>query len=322
MNVSDLEGVVAILPTPLTDEGDIDKAGVRHLVEFSADKGLHGVVILGSNSEFPYLSFEEKVQVMKVAGNAGRGKIPVIAGASAWSTDEAVALANEAGAAGCNAVMVTLPKYFDMDFKLVVKHFETVAGKGGLPVYFYYFPDVTGLELKPNQFAEIAAIDGIVGAKMTVINRSYLKKSIQATRPHGWKVFTGMALLLKDCLEFGGAGLFCPLSLIGHEDVKGIYNSYKAGDMAKCKKLQAKVRMALPLISGIDMPPRLLATGFQLLSRLPAGISRPGGNQGLIKEALRLQGHPITNRVKRPYEEVTESQAEMVKRILDLLGWL
>jgi len=323
MTLENLEGVIAILLTPLTESGEVDEPGVRHLVEACVAKGLDGVVVLGSNGEFPYLRFEEKVRVMAAAAQGAAGRIPVIAGASAWGTEEAVALSKEAKKAGCHGVMVAMPMYFKLDFKGVVKHFEAVVDQGGLPVIFYYFPEVTGLILSPRELSEIAAIDGIVGAKLTVLSRSYLKKAIEATRPLGWRAFTGTSFLFLDCLSFGGAGVTCPLALIGAEDVKGIYEAYKDGDLNRAKKLQARVRQAIPLFSGMDLSPRLLSLGFDLLTRLPSRSgTRPAATHGLLKQALRLQGHPITNKVKPPFVEASETQKKLVQKTLRSLNWV
>jgi dihydrodipicolinate synthase/N-acetylneuraminate lyase len=108
-DVAQLSGIVAILPTPLDESGAIDDAGIRHLVHFCAEQGFDGAVALGSNGEFPYLTFEEKCRVMQVAAEAGRGRLAVIGTASAPGTEEAIALAHAARSAGCDAVMAPGP---------------------------------------------------------------------------------------------------------------------------------------------------------------------------------------------------------------------
>ncbi|MCP4683131.1 MAG: dihydrodipicolinate synthase family protein [Desulfobacterales bacterium] len=323
MELENLEGLVAILLTPFKEEGKIDEDGVKHLVGMAIDHRMEGIVVLGSNAEFPYLGFQEKVQVMGVAAEAAQGKIPVIGTASAWSTDQAVKLATEARNAGCDAVMAALPIYFSLDSKDMVKHFETVSRQGGLPVYYYHFPEVTGLSFPPEEMARIAEIDGVIGAKITVINRSFLKKTIIATQAFNWKVFTGTSLLLYDCLEFGGAGVFCPMPLIGAKDVRALWDAFKSGNLARAKSIQDKLLKAIPLFTGANLPPAILAKGFKGMVRLPYSTGkRPFASHGLLKEALRLQGHPITNKVRRPYHEVNQDQQALVKKTLQDLGWL
>lgn len=323
MKIDDMEGIVTVILTPFKEDGNIDENGVKHLVRTALDLGHDGVVVLGSNAEFPYLRFEEKLQVMGAAVDAAQGKIPVIGTASAWSTAQAVDLAKEADKAGCEAVMAALPLYFNLDFNSAVKHYKTLAEKGGLPIYYYHFPDVTGMKIPPENLAEIAEIDGVIGSKMTVINRPFLKKSIRVTREFGWKVFTGTSLLFYDCLEFGGAGVFCPLPLIGSEDVTRLLDAFKTGDRARAKRVQNRLLNTIPLFTGAKLSPGILAKGFKALVRMPY---RPGkrafGSHGLLKEALRLLGHPISNKVRRPYREVDQHQRELIEKILANMGWL
>ena len=317
-------GIFAILVTPFTAENALDEKGLRHLVEFACAQNLHGVVALGSNGEFPYLTAEEKVRVMKIAADQAKGRLTVLAGASDYGTDQAVAYARAAREAGCDGVMAALPVYFAVEPAAAKAHFSALVKEGGLPVFFYYFPETTGLTLKPEEIAEIAALDGVPGAKLTVINKSFLKKTVAATRPHHWSVFVGTSFLLADALAMGGAGIFCPLPLVGPKDIKGIYEAWTAGDPRRAKELQNKVLRALPIMSGFKLPPAALAAGFKLLTSMrykgPPARTKPGHH--LVKEALRLQGHPITNRVRRPFLSATPEESELLKRTLSDLGWL
>ena len=318
------KGIFAILVTPFTEGNELDEEGLRHLVDFACDRKLDGVVVLGSNGEFPYLSSEEKVRVMKIAADQARGRLPVLAGASDFGTDQAVAYAQAAKAAGCDGVMAALPLYFAVSPAQAKSHVRALAQEGGLPVFFYYFPETTGLALKPAELAEIAALPGVPGAKLTVTNKSFLKKTIAATRPSQWAVFVGTSFLLADCLEFGGAGIFCPLPLLGPQDVRGIYDAFLAGDRRQARTLQDKVLRALPIMSGLSLPSAVLSAGFKLMTsrRYKGPPARMKPAHHLLKEALRLQGHPITNRVRRPFAEATPQESELVVKALRELGWL
>jgi len=323
MEIENLEGMAAILVTPFTEDGAIDERGLKHMVGAALEKGLDAVVVLGSNAEFPCLDLDEKVRVMGAAAEAAGGRIPVVGTASAWGTDRAVELAQEAQRAGCDAVMAALPLYFDLPFGEAVSHIKAVAEKGGLPVYYYHFPGVTGLSAAPEDLARMAQIDGVIGAKITVINRPFLKRTIRATRPFNWKVFTGTTLLFHDCLEFGGAGVFCPLPLIGTKDVKALYQAFKAGKRGEAKKIQNKLLRAIPIFTGSSLSPALLAAGFKAMVRMPyRADKRPAATHGLVKEALRLQSHPITSEVRRPYRPAGPEQKELVRKTLQNLGWL
>ncbi|MFO8057175.1 MAG: dihydrodipicolinate synthase family protein [bacterium] len=324
MENPELQGVFGIVPTPFTTEGELDEEGLRHLVNHCADSGLHAAVVLGSNGEFPYLTFDEKLRVMYSAVQAAGSRIPVVAGVSAFGTREAVELAGKARQAGCRAVMAALPLYFQLDFEAVKEHFRILAEQGGLPVIFYYFPEVTGLVLGPDQIEEIAAIPGIHGAKITVFNRSFLKRVIRLTRTHLWAVFAGTAFMLQDAVKLGGAGIVCPLPLIAPADCLDLYRALQDGDFDTAKELQDKLLNAVPLIAGLDMPESVGVAYYKALLRKPyTGVSeRPESSVALVKEALRLQGHPITAVVRRPCQPLPAEDKEKVKQTLESQGWI
>ncbi|GIW40952.1 MAG: dihydrodipicolinate synthase family protein [Candidatus Binatia bacterium] len=318
MSLEDLGRIVPILPTPLDASGALDLEGLRHLVRFCAEEGFDGVVVLGSNGEFPYLTFDEKRRVMAAAVEAAAGRIPVIGTASAWATDHAVALARTARDVGCDAVLAALPTYWAVSADEAREHFAVLARESGLPVVFYYFPEATGLTLTPREIARIAAIDGVVGTKLTVTSARFLREVVDETRHRGWRVLTGTTFLLQECLAAGGAGVFCPLPLVAPALVREFYEALRRGDRGRSRRLRARVLRAVPLFSGVSASPRLQALGFRILARLPAGTARrrPRPTHGLLKEALRQRGHPLTAVVRPPLRPVTPAQQELVRRTL------
>jgi 2-dehydro-3-deoxy-D-pentonate aldolase len=320
---SELQGIFGVVPTPLTRNGSVDEAGLRHLVAHCRESGLHGAVILGSNGEWPYFLFEEKKRVLRVAAEAAEG-LPLIAGASAFSTDESVMLARIAREAGYAAVLAALPVYFAVELKCLVAHFSVLAQDGGLPVLFYYWPEVTGLNLSPDEIAELAAIDGVVGAKLSVANRSFVKRVIHLTRTQLWAVFAGTSFMMRFALKEEAAGVICPLPLIAPKDCLELYAAMEAGDLDRADKIQDLLLGALPIFTGTDEDGAIGRTVYKALLRKPytGPGERPHSTIALVKEALRLQGHPITAVVRAPCGPLTPEHSEVVARTLRRHGWL
>ncbi len=322
MNVAALEGVVPVLPTPLTEDLQIDEAGVRHLVRFCVERGFSSLVVLGSTGEFPYLSFDEKQRVMTIAAEEASGRIPVIGTASAMGTSEAVALARAAKAAGCQAVMAAVPLYFQLGLDAILGQLATIAREGGLPTFYYHYPDVTGLVLPPHAFEAIAGVDGVIGAKVTVTNECFLRKVIERTRSSEFRVFAGTSFLLACCLESEGAGVFCPLPLLAPDEVTALVAASRRGDRREARRIETGLLGAAPILSGLSLPVPVQKWAFRLLSRAPYRVGRrPVSTVGLVKEALRLRGHPITTAVRPPCSPLDEAQRRLVRRTLDRLGW-
>jgi dihydrodipicolinate synthase/N-acetylneuraminate lyase len=324
MENPDLQGIFGVVPTPLASDGEVDVKGLGALVEHCADSGLHAAVILGSNGEFPYFSAEEKARILRSAADAAGGKIPLVAGVSSYSTPESIALAKIAAEAGYAAVLAALNVYFALDLEAVKSHFTVLSKEGGLPVIFYYFPEVTGLVLAPDEIAEIAAVPGIHGAKITVVNRTFLKRIIKLTRTDLWAVFAGTSFLMRDALKLGGAGVICPLPLIVPRESMELYRMMEKGKLDEARDVQDMLLAALPMFTGVDMPDAVAAPWFKAMKRRPytGPPERPVSSIALVKEALRLQGHPITSVVRRPNPPLTHEQANLVEKVLREQNWL
>lgn len=248
----------------------------------------------------------------------------MVAGVSAFGTAESVALARAAGEAGFAAVLAALPLYFNVPFDMVKRHYQTLAREGGLPVLFYYWPEITGLSLSPDQISEIAAIEGVVGAKLSVANRGFFKKVVNLTRPRLWSVFMGTSFLLRYSLKRGGAGAFCPLPLIAPEPCLGIHDAMQEGDTDRAVELEDHILGALPLFTGAENDGPMAGTVYKAMARKPytGPGERPEFAVSMLKEALRLQGHPITSAVRSPCPPLTNEQADLARKVMEKQGWM
>jgi 4-hydroxy-tetrahydrodipicolinate synthase len=146
------EGIFVVMLSALRD-GKIDDNAMRHMTDHFIAEGAHGLVVLGSNGENPYLSDEEKMQVIDVVTDQAAGRVPVVAGTSYMGTDQTIALTKHARDAGAAAAMIALPIYYKLDFADVKRHYERIADEVGLPIFYYNFPDATGLKLSPAEIA-------------------------------------------------------------------------------------------------------------------------------------------------------------------------
>ncbi len=324
MENPELQGIMGIVPTPLTDDGDVDESGLSHLIEHCVDSGLHGAVVLGSDGDFPFLTCEQKRTVIRTACEAGAKKIPVITGATAFGTREAVEYARLAGDAGCQAVLAALPMYWRLGLEEIKLHFKELANQGGLPIIFYHFPETTSTVLSPEEIAQVTALSGVHGAKITVMNRSFLKRIIKLTRTGLSAVFAGSSFMMRHTLKNGGAGVLCPLPLIAPEDCLALYNAMDQGEMDKAQDLQDHLLGALPIMTELDYAPSVSIPYFKAMAAKPytGPPERPSSTVALVKEALRLQGHPVTSVVPGPCPPITREQSDLVKKTLEAQGWL
>ncbi len=289
------EGVFVIMVSPLRD-GLVDEHGMRHLVDYYIDKGVHGLVVLGSNGENPYLMGSEKAHLIDISIDQAKKRVPVIIGTGCTGTDQTIALTKYARSAGADGAMITLPLYFNIGFEDVKLHFSRISDEAGLPIVLYNIPSVTRLHFSPGQVADLAEIEQIVGVKETVDDIEEILELIRTMKDKPFSVFSALALHLYPSVSAGGSGSFGVTQLFLPVETIELYDAAKKGDEKKRDEIESLYRKFLPVVKA-----------------LPAQVA-------MVKEILRQMGHPITAEVRDPLPRVKKEHREMVAQLLAETG--
>lgn len=149
-------GVIPAITTPFREDGAVDhELMVRH-ARWMIDAGCSAIVALGSLGEGATLGFDEKVEILRnLVQNLG-GRVPVAAAVAALSTQEAVALARAAQAAGCSGLMVLPPYVYSSDWREMKAHMAAVIRATPLSCMLYNNPIAYRTDFLPEQIAELA----------------------------------------------------------------------------------------------------------------------------------------------------------------------
>jgi 4-hydroxy-tetrahydrodipicolinate synthase len=286
-----VEGVCVVLLSPFRT-GNVDEAALRHMVEHFVTEGVHGLVVLGSNGEFPYLTDEEKRRLIDVAVDQARGRVPVIVGTGYMGTDQTVALTKCAREAGANAALIALPIYYPLGFADVKRHYRRIATEAELPILYYNIPDATHLKLAPAEIAELATIDRIIGVKETILDVGEMGELVKLVTKQPFSVLSGTVLNLMPVMEQGGCGAICVLPNLVPGKCVEFYNALKSGNAEKTGEIMAFLFKFLPLMTATPTP------------------------HAMMKEAMRQLGHPIEPTAKDPLPPLTNEQKELVSRVL------
>src|SRR5207253_473957 len=129
-----LGGVLSALLTPFDDDGAVDEATLRRVVDRNIDGGVHGVVACGSTGEFTTLSGSERRRVVEAVIDQAAGRVPVVAQTGAQSTKEAIALSRHAEQAGASVLMVVAPYYEPLTIDETKRYLRTVAESVNIPI--------------------------------------------------------------------------------------------------------------------------------------------------------------------------------------------
>ena len=159
------EGIITALVTPFNSEGELDESGIRRLVNWQIEGGIHGVVITAGCGEFVNLNDNERKRALRVALEAADGRVPIIAGVLAATTRHAVELAKYAETAGASAVLVSTPYYINPSTEGIYQHYAVIAEKTTIPIILYNNPPRTKFDLDVSILDRLADIPTVVGLK-------------------------------------------------------------------------------------------------------------------------------------------------------------
>ena len=160
-----IRGSIVALITPMDEDGVIDDAALRRLVDFHVAEGTGAIVAVGTTGESATLDEEEHCRVIARTVELAAGRIPVIAGTGANSTREAIELTRCAQEAGADAALLVTPYYNKPTQEGLYLHHRAVAEAVGIPQILYNVPGRTACDLLPETAIRLAEVDNIVGLK-------------------------------------------------------------------------------------------------------------------------------------------------------------
>ena len=157
MAIEQFTGILAAVVTPFSADGSaVDEAGIRRQADHILGNGVHGLVPGGSTGEFTTLTIAERKRAAECYIEAAAGRGPVVVGTGALYTADTVELSKHANGAGAAAVMVVPPFYDRPSWDELLAHFGAVSDAIDIPIMYYNLPSNTGVDLTPEQFAELA----------------------------------------------------------------------------------------------------------------------------------------------------------------------
>ena len=158
-------GSTVALVTPMGDDGSIDYAALRRLIDWHIDEGTDCIGVVGTTGESPTVSVEEHCEIIRVAVEHARGRVPVMAGTGANSTSEAIELSRFAQQVGADCALSVVPYYNKTSQEGLYCHFKAIAEAVDLPLLLYNVPGRTVADLLPETVLRLAEVPGIVGIK-------------------------------------------------------------------------------------------------------------------------------------------------------------
>jgi len=289
-----IHGIIPPVATPMQANEDLDLPRLKWFLDRLIREGVHGVFVLGTNSEFYALDEHEKQQVIATAVEHVRKRVPVYAGTGAESTREAVRLTKMAACEGADGVSVITPYFVSPSQPEIYDHYRRIAESTALPVILYNNPSTCGgTKIDVDTVARLAQIPNILGIKDSSGDLQNTMEYIRVV-PDRFAVMMGRDTLIYSALMFGARGAVPATANIAPALCAEIYDAFQRGDLVAAKAAQLRlnpIRLSLTL----GTPPGGVKAALTLLgmsigpSRSPLAPLSPE-NEQKMRAALEQAG--------------------------------
>ncbi len=264
-------GLTVALVTPFQN-GEIDEAALRKLVDFHVEAGTDCVSPVGTTGESPTLSHEEHERIIGIVCEQAAGRIQVMAGTGSNSTREAIRLTKFAESVGATAALLVAPYYNKPMQEGFYQHYKAVADAVGVPIVLYNIPGRTAKNMEPETIIRLAEIPNIVAVKEST---GSMDQASQILAQSDLTVLSGDDSLTLPLLSLGGSGVVSVVGNIIPQDVKSLLNAFAAGDLEEAKKRHYQLFPLCRDLLGLATNPIPIKTAVELLGRGSAELRLP-----------------------------------------------
>lgn len=266
------QGSMVALVTPMHRDGTIDYERFLSLIDWHLSQGTHAIVVAGTTGESGTLTHAEKIKLIKSAVTHIKGRIPVIAGAHANSTQDAIEMARSVQEVGADAALVMTPAYIKPTQEGLFLHYQSIARSVGLPIIVYNVPSRTACDILPETLVRLCVIPNIVGIKEAsgdIERFRMIKKSCPDL-----DIYSGCDDLTLDMILEGAQGVISVTANVAPKRMAQMCEAGLKGNVAEARSLNASLA-ALHHDLFIESNPIPTKFILESMSRIEHGIRLP-----------------------------------------------
>jgi 4-hydroxy-tetrahydrodipicolinate synthase len=306
MNDLKLRGILAAIVTPFDEDGAVDHGVLRSYLDWLVEQGVHAVVVHADSGEGHALTAEERQAITRTSADTIGGRIPVVAGLIAQSTDEAVRLGLQDRAAGADALMVFSPISFlgtPLSPEIPEAYYSAIAEGVGLPlVAFQLQASLGGCEYAPEALRRILGIGKVVAIKESTFDALKFRTTMRLVRTLGRDIsyLSGNDNFIFESLVLGADGCLIGFGTLASREQVEMYDAVNAGDIAAAAGIYNRLQVLIDAV--FEAPIR--------------------NYRGRMKAALVQLGVIPNARVRSPLPQITQAESDSVRHGLIEAGLL
>lgn len=290
-----ITGSIVALVTPMHEDGSVDYAALRKLIDWHVAEGTDCIGVVGTTGESPTVNVEEHCEIIRVAVEQAAKRVPILAGCGANSTAEAIELAKFAQKVGADCQLQVVPYYNKPTQEGQYLHFKAIAEAtgGDLPIMLYNVPGRSGADMLHDTVLRLAQVPGIFGIKEATGNLERAQWLIKET-PAEFSVYSGDDPTAVGLMLMGGQGNVSVSANIAPRQMHELCMAAIASDVKRAMAIQLQL---LPIhkqlfVEANPIPVKWAMKRLGLCNdamRLPmTRLTR--GNEPVVEAALRASG--------------------------------
>ncbi len=282
-----ITGSLVAIITPMREDGALDFARFRQLIDWHVAEGTDGIVVVGTTGESPTVNFDEHKELIRIAVEHSRGRIPIIAGTGGNSTAEAIELTASAKQNGATACLSVVPYYNKPTQEGMVQHFRKIAETVDLPMILYNVPARTVADLQNDSVLRLAQVPGIIGIKDATANIERGTDLVKRA-PRNFSIYSGEDSTALALILLGGHGVISVTANVAPKLMRQMCAAALVGDVKKARELNLKL---LPLHQRLFVEANPIPVKWAL------------AEMGMIEHGLRLPLVPLSEKFHQTVRE-------------------
>ncbi len=288
------QGSMVALVTPMYPDGRLDWESLDRLVEFHIESGTDAIVAMGTTGESATLNEKEHCEVVQRVIKRADGRIPVIAGTGANSTQEAIDLTRCAREQGADAALLVTPYYNKPTQEGLYLHYKAVAEAVDIQQILYNVPGRTACDMLPETIGRLSKITNIIGVKEATGDLGRIEP-IRQQSEDDFEIYSGDDSTCTDFILQGGHGTISVTANIAPRQMHEMCLAAMAGDGERAHALNESLK---PLHRDLFLESNPIPVKWGLFE------------MGMIAEGIRLPLTSLSEKYRSVIREAIASAKE------------
>ena len=286
-------GSIVALVTPMHEDASVDYDGLRNLIDWHIAEGTDCIGVVGTTGESPTVSVEEHCEIIRVSVKHAAGRVPIMAGAGANSTREAIELTRFSKEVGADCTLQVVPYYNKPSQEGIYQHFRAIAEAVDLPVVLYNVPGRTVADMQPETTLRLAQVTGVVGVKEA---SGDIERAAQLIKhaPSGFSIYSGDDGTAVALMLLGGQGNVSVTANVAPKLMHELCMAAMSGEVQTARQLHFRL-LSLHQQLFCEPSPSPTKWAMSRLGRCGTTVRLPitpltAAGQALVDTALREAG--------------------------------